>query len=466
MTTLILGQFLLASADQPPLSDAGVAVTGAEIADAGHNTDLLQKYAGAEIVDRRDCVLAPGFVNTHHHMYGVLAHGIPLRRAPAGFWPFLEDFWWPLVEDALTHEMIAAATDWACFEMASNGITSFYDCLEAPNAIPGALNVEAAIVEKWGLRGFLSFEATERQNPANGQAGLRENAEFIRRQCRGKAFGTKVSPSGRALPPNALPLQALQQPLVQGMMCFHTTFTCSRDFVQQAFALARELGVKVHMHLSEGTYEPEYCLQTYGKRTVEVYDDWRLLGPDVLASQCVQVSPREIDLLAQAGVNVSHMPLSNCEVGGGFAPVPEMLAQCITVGLGTDGYVNDFFEVMRAAFLIHKARLQDPTIMPASIVWKMATEDGGRALGLEKVGRLEPGWAADLIAIRADLPTPPAPHNLFDQLLLWRNAGHVSDVMAAGRWLKRDGQVLGADGQAIRARCQEAARRLWERADG
>jgi len=440
-TEVILGQFLITGADEEPLPQAGVAVSGAKILDTGANADLLRRYPDAEVVDKRDCALAPGFVNTHHHMYGVLAHGIPLQRAPAGFWPFLEEFWWPLVEDSLTHDLIAAATEWACFEMTSNGITAFYDCLEAPNAIPGALDVEAEVVERWGLRGILSFEATERKSAANGQEGLRENERFIRRQ-QGK------------------------DSLVQGMMCFHTTFTCSPDFIRQAFDLARALGVKTHMHLSEGTYEPEFCLRTYGKRTVEVYDEWGLLGPAVLASQCVQISPREIQLLAQAGVAVSHMPLSNCEVGGGFAPAPEMLAQGITVGLGTDGYVNDFFEVMRGAFLMHKARLQDPTVMPASVVWKMATESGARALGLENVGRVEPGWAADLIAIRADLPTPAAPHNLLDQLLLWRNGRHVSDVMVASEWLKRDGRVLRGDEATIRARCQQAAQRLWEKTHG
>lgn len=440
-TALVLGRFLVRSADEAPLEESGVAIQGQRIVDSGSNADLLRKYAQADVVDKRESIVAPGFVNAHHHMYGVLSHGIPLESAPRGFLPFLEDFWWPKVEDVLTHDLIAAATDWACFEMVSNGITTFCDCLEAPNAIPGALDVEAAIVERWGLRGILSFEATERVSHENGQLGLEENASFIRRWNQ-------------------------TQSLVTGIMCFHTAFTCSEDFIRQAFALARELGTKIHMHLSEGTHEPEYCLRHYGKRTVEVYDYWGLLGPHVLASQCVQISSQEIQLLARSGVQVAHMPLSNCEVGGGFAPVPELLARGATVGLGTDGYINDFFEVMRGAFLMPKARLQDPTVVPARVVWKMATEDGARALGLEDVGRLEPGYSADLIAIRPDVPTPLEPHNLLGQLLLWRNTGHVSDVMVAGRWLMRSGRVLGGEAPAIEERCREAARHLWERASG
>jgi 5-methylthioadenosine/S-adenosylhomocysteine deaminase len=219
------------------------------------------------------------------------------------------------------------------------------------------------------------------------------------------------------------------------------------------------------MHTSEGTFEPEWCLRMYGKRTIEVYHDWGVLGPHTLASQCVQISPNEIRLLAETGAGVTHMPLSNCEVGAGFSPVPEMLASRIIVGLGTDGYINDPFQVMRTAFLVPKARLLDANATSSQTVFGMATEDGARVLGLADVGRLEPGWAADLVVLRAELPTRAVAHNVFDQLILWRNPTDVSDVMVAGRWLKREGEVLGADREDLRARCQEAADRLWEKCD-
>ena len=91
-------------------------------------------------------MLAPGFVDAHTHLYGVLAHGIPLDKAPSGFWPFLVDFWWPLVEDRLDHEMICAATDLNLTHMLRSGITSFYDCTEGPNAISGCLAAQAEVV--------------------------------------------------------------------------------------------------------------------------------------------------------------------------------------------------------------------------------------------------------------------------------------------------------------------------------
>jgi 5-methylthioadenosine/S-adenosylhomocysteine deaminase len=374
------------------------------------------------------------------HLYGVLAHGISMAKAPSGFWPFLEEFWWPRIEDALDHDMITSATEWVVGELLRSGVTSFYDILEAPYALPGALLAQKAVVERLGARGVLSFEATERVNPTNASLGLRENVELIE-TCR------------------------RDQSLVNGLMSWHTTFTCSPSFVERAVGLARDLGVRYHAHVNEGVHEGEWCMENRGMRTVEMYDSLGVATPDLVASQCVQLSERERSIIAERGVNVTHMPLANCEVGGGIAPVPELVAAGVTMGLGSDGYVNDFFEVMRAACLLHKGRLQDPGVMPAATVFEMATSGGARALGLDQVGELRPGWLADLQVIDADLPTPVTAHNLFDQLVLWRNASHVSDVMVNGAWRVRGGEVYGLDRDRARARVHEQARRLWAKAE-
>ncbi|NKQ35055.1 MAG: amidohydrolase family protein [Chloroflexi bacterium] len=436
---IILPQYLIATPHKPPQHNWGARIVGSQVVAISPNADLQAQYPHDEIIEAPNSVLAPGFVNAHVHLYGVLAHGIPLANAPSGFWSFLNDFWWPLVEDALDTEMICAATDWVCAEMLRSGITSFYDCLEAPHVIPDALLAQKEVVERRGLRGILSFEATERVSRANGQLGLQENANFI-------------------------DLCQKEDGLVQGLMCFHTTFTCSASFIQQAFEMGAERDVLTHMHCNEGVHEPEYALQHFGKRTLEYYDDLGVTGPGMMASQCVQLSERERAIIAEKGIKVTHMPLSNCEVGGGIAPVPEQLAAGVTVGLGTDGYINDFFEVMRGAFLIHKAHQQNPQVMPAHEVWYLATEGGARAMGLEKVGLLEPGWTADLQLIDATMPTPLAGHNLYEQLLLWRNHSHVSDVMVAGQWRVRNGRVLDADLGQMRARVHENAERMWAKA--
>jgi cytosine/adenosine deaminase-related metal-dependent hydrolase len=445
--TVILPEFLIDVPGQPPKAGWGVRVHGDTIDTVAPAAELRNRFPNDQIWEAPGQALAPGFVDAHTHLYGVLAHGIPLDRAPSGFWPFLVDFWWPLVEDRLDHAMICAATDLNLVAMLRGGVTAFYDCTEGPNAIPGCLAVQAEVVRRRGIRGILSFEATERVSEENAELGLTENLEFIR-TCRAES-------SGRDGPP-----------LLSGLMCFHTTFTCSAPFIERAFALAAEEGVPVHMHVSEGTYEPEQSLALYGVRPLEYYDRLGVAGPDMLASQCVQITPEEIEIIARRGVRVTHMPLSNCEVGGGIAPVPDLLAAGVTVGLGSDGYITDFFEVMRGAFLIHKAHRRDPRVMPANDVWRLATEGGARAIGLDRVGRLAPGWQADLQLIDAVFPTPANVENLYEQLLLYRNANHVRMVMVAGQVRVRDGRVLGADvlgadEDALRARAHRAAKALW-----
>lgn len=442
---IILPDDLIDVPGEPPKHHWGVRVVADQIAAVAPWAELRKVYPDDEIVDAAGQTLSPGFVDAHTHLYGVLAHGIPhpSGKAPSGFWPFLTDFWWPLVEDRLNHEMICAATDLNLAMMLRGGVTSFYDITEAPHALPGCLAAQAEVVRDRGIRGILSVEATERVSKENGQLGLRENLEFIRACKRSN-------------------LQPSTSNLVSGLMCYHTTFTCSAEFIRQAFELAAVEGVSVHMHASEGAYEPEHALTHFGGRTFEYYDRLGVAGPSMQASQCVQITPAEIDILARRGVRVTHMPLSNCEVGGGIAPVPDLLAAGVTVGLGSDGYITDMFEVMRGAFLIHKAHRQDPRVMPASLVWRLATEGGARALGLEKVGRLAPGWQADLQLIDSALPTPSEAWNLYDQLLLYRSRRDVRAVMVAGQWRVRDGALLGLDEAALRASVHRAAQRLWQ----
>jgi cytosine/adenosine deaminase-related metal-dependent hydrolase len=436
---LILPEWLIANTDEPPHKATGVRVSGDVITDVAPNAELISRFPNDERWEASGQVLSPGFVNTHTHLYGVLSHGIPLSKAPDGFWPFLKDFWWPMVEDGVDHEMLRAAVEWQCQLMIRSGISSFYDCLEAPHSLPGNLEVEFQIVEKYSLRAILSFEATQRVSKENGELGLQENAQFIDR-CRQRGG------------------------LISGMMCYHTTFTCAADFIRRAFDLANERGTLVHAHCSEGTYEPEQALKNFGMRPIAYYDHLGVLGPNMLLSQCVQIDAKEIDFLAQHGAHVSHMPLSNCEVGAGIAPIPQLAAAGVTMGLGSDSYIDNFFEVMRGAFLIHKANQCDPRKMPARLVWHMATEGGAKALNLHNVGRIQPGWQADLQLIDAGVPTPAGDWNLFDQLILYRNPEHVRMVMTAGKPLLKEGRLVVGDEQSARQAVSAQAARLWKKA--
>jgi len=442
----ILGGWLMRSALEEPLADWGVLMDDGAIETVGPNAEIRRLVDPGRIEDATSCVVMPGFCDAHMHMYGVLSHGIKVPSAFKDLGGFLKDFWWPLVEDRIDHELIRVTTSHACYEMIQSGVTSFMDVLEAPNSLPGCLRVEAEVVRGTGLRGVLSFEASERMGPELAKAGLEENRRFVAENS-----SANCSAGG----------------LIRGMMCIHTTFSCSPSYISEARAISKDLGCSIHMHLSEGNYEPEQCLENSGKRPVELYRDLDYLGPDVLASQSVQVTPAEVDIMARHGVAVCHMPLSNCEVGAGIAPVPDMLKRGMRVGLGSDGYVTDFFQVMRGAFLIHKAYRQDAGVMPASQVVDMATRAGPAIIGFERTGLLQEGFRADVIAVDlSHLPTPVLAHNLVDQLLLYCGPHDVKSVMVDGRYLKKDGRVLVLDGPAVRQRTREAARKFWSEAGG
>jgi len=433
--TVITADWLITSADQSPQALSGVRVLDSEIADVGSNEDLRTKYPEDDVVDARGKVILPGFVNAHTHLYGVLAHGIPLENPPEGFWEFLKDYWWPKIEDSLDQDMIAAATKWACVEMLQSGTTTFYDVLEAPNSLPGGLLTEREIIKETGLRGILSFEATERSGEKIAHLGIEENL--------------------------ALHEIAKEDDLISAMMCLHTTFTCSKEFISHAFQKAQDNELGFHVHCNEGTHEGDWCQDNHGKRPLELYEDLKVTNSTFLASQCVHLSAEEREIIQRNEVKVTHMPLANCEVGGGIAPIPELLEQGVTIGLGSDGYINDFYEVMRGAFLIHKARLRDPGTMPAETVLEMATVGGAKALGLTNVGELKEGFSADLQVVDARFPTPATKENLLEQIILWRNASHVRDVMVAGEWQVRDNQILCIDIEDARLALHEQARRLW-----
>ncbi len=415
--------------------DWGIRIQGGKIAEVGPNASL-KAAAGDTVTDAKGQVILPGFVNGHTHMYGVLSHGITTDALVTEFGSFLEDFWWPYVEDRIDHRLAKLTAQWACVEMIESGVTTFFDILEGPNSIPGGLEAEAEAIHEAGLRGYLSFEACQRMSEENGQTGIAENADFF--------------------------LAHQDDELVKGIMSIHTLFTCDKDFVLAARKRAREIGAKFHMHLSESVMEPAWCEEHYGMRTIEYYDSIGALDKDVVASQMVQLSDKEINMAAKSGMSAVSMPLSNCEVGGGVAPVPEMLAAGMQVGLGSDGYVNNFFEVMRGAFLIHKAYKQDTQAMPANVVYDMATAMGGRALGRPDLGVIAPGNPADVITMRVDdTPTPINDRNFYDQVVLFRNPADVINVYVAGKALKENGQLTTLNKEAIRAELREAAARFW-----
>ena len=437
-TLLVKNAFIVTMDHQRRVIEKGyVAIDGGTIQRVGEGNPV--DINADNVIDATGQVVIPGLVCAHNHMYGILSHGMPLNAPPTSFYGFLKDFWWPQVEDRIGTREITAATRMACVQMAKTGTTTFADILEAPKSIPGALDAEAEIVEKAGLRGVLSFEASERAGEKVAEQSLDENVRFIKKWNK-------------------------HQGLVRGMLCTHTLFTCSIPFLQTARELASRLGAGIHIHLEEGVYEADYSKGKYGKLPIEVYENIGFLGGDLLASQCVHTQPLEIAIMKKHDVKVAHMPLSNCEVGGGIAPLPEFLNSGLTVSLGTDGYVTDMFEVTRAAFLIHKGKRQDASMIPANIAFEMATIGGARVLKMEdQIGSLEVGKQADLALLSAKFPTPLTTKNVYDQIVAFGTGSSVETVVVSGRIIVNNGKTTGVSEDEAKEECLSAARQFWRR---
>src|SRR5208337_4396748 len=161
------------------LEGFGVAYEEGKIVLFAPLEECRKTYPRAEVLERSESVVSPGFVNAHMHLYGILAHGIASPVPIGSFKGFLEDYWWPLVENLLDPPMIVAATRASALELIESGVTSLCDVLEAPLAGPEGLAAEAAVLDELGLRAVVSTEACERISPETALRGLEENASLI-----------------------------------------------------------------------------------------------------------------------------------------------------------------------------------------------------------------------------------------------------------------------------------------------
>ena len=390
-----------------------------------------------EILDKKNSIVFPGFVNAHMHQYGVLSHGIPQAGKVIDFRTFLENYWWPFIENRIRKKEVLITAKATMAEMIRSGITSFCDILEAPFTEEDTLTAQGELIEKTGMRAIVSLESSQRISEENGQECLKQNVEAVRH------FQEKPG-------------------LVRGAICTHTTFTCTEKFIEKAAEYAKQNHVILQFHLNESKYEPEWLKTHEGELPVNIYKKADALGRNTIATQCVKMKEEEIQCLKETETQVVHMPVSNGEVGGGIAPVTHMIEEGIKPALGTDGYVNDFFQVMRQTFLIHKAALESTETMPAPLVFRMATEYGARAMGLDDCGTLEPGKMADLVIYKDRQPTPVTLENIYDQLAVYGDSRNVTDVMVNGKWIMKDSKLLTLEEEKIREEVRQCAEEFWQ----
>jgi 5-methylthioadenosine/S-adenosylhomocysteine deaminase len=254
----------------------------------------------------------------------------------------------------------------------------------------------------------------------------------------------------------------------------HAPYSCTPELVRGLLDVAEERDALLKTHLAETQDEVDEIQQKYGVSPVVHMDNLGFLGPRTLVAHAIWLTDEDIRIFAERGVTVAHDPTSNMKLTAGICPVPKLLDNGVTVGLGTDSVVSnnrlDLFEAMKTTALIHKVVHMDPTLLPAEQVVQLATRGGAEALGLmADVGTLEVGKKADLIVVDFDRPhlTPhhlSVPQNVYSHLVYSAVAADVDTTIVDGHVLMENRQVRTLDDEAVSAQAQQSAESLLRQA--
>jgi len=225
--------------------------------------------------------------------------------------------------------------------------------------------------------------------------------------------------------------------------------SCSEELLLQTYSLSKEYGVHFHSHAAENKKETELVEQTFGARNIRYFDKLGIVGPDVCLAHCIWLDEKEKDILEHNKIKVLHCPSANLKLGSGIAPIPEYLKRGISVSLGADGAPcnnnMDIFNEMRLAALIQKPK-NGPTAMNSESVFRMATIEGAKALGLEsQIGSIEVGKKADLVFCKLnDLRSIPF-ENIYSKVVYSTNSSGVVHSMIDGKWVIKDRTLSAYD---------------------
>ncbi len=426
---------LIKNVDVIPMTEAGlvykdavIAIDNDQIVYVGPSKGLDEKWQAEENIDGAGRIALPGFVNAHTHAAMTLlrsyADDLPLMK-------WLQERIWPL-EDRLTAEDVYWGSKLCIAEMIKSGTTTFADMYFFMEDV-------AKAVKESGIRADLS----------RGMIGVAptgplalEESEILLNNWQGAADGritVKLGP--------------------------HAPYTCPPDYLEKVMAIADKYDAGMHIHVAETKGECEDMQKMYGKTPVAHLNSLGLFDYKVLAAHCVHLTEEDINILKQKRVGVAHNPESNMKLASGVAPIPDLLAAGVTVGLGTDGASSnnnlDMLEEMRSAALLAKVNKMDPTVVPAYEALRMATAGSAEAIGLgDSVGQLKAGYKADLILIDTEKAHLYPKHDYFAHIVYAAQSSDIDTVMINGKVVLKDRHITSFDEKETLTQVQICANRL------
>ncbi|MDI7276863.1 MAG: 8-oxoguanine deaminase [Anaerolineae bacterium] len=426
------------------ISDGGVYAEGNCILQVGPTRDLPERADA--VIDARGMVVLPGLINTHHHLYQTLTRALP-AVLNAGLFDWLATLY--RVWLGLDAEAVYVSALLGMAELLLSGCTTTTDQLYIfPNG--ASIDDEIRAAQELGMRfqpcrGSMSLGMSQGGLPPDE---LVQDEDTILADCE-RLIRRYHDPRPRAM------LRISLAPT--------SPFSVTEELMRQTAEMARRHGVRLHTHVAETLDEEAYTLRRVGRRPVEYMDHLGWLGPDVWFAHAVHLSPAEVARLAATGTSVAHCPTSNMRLGSGIAPVVEMLAAGVAVGLAVDGSASndssDMLAEARQALLLQRVA-RGAQAVGAREVLDMATRQGARALGRDDVGVLAPGMAMDLIGLRLDrLAYAGALHDLA-AVPIFCAPQTVDLAVVDGQERVCDGQIVGLDLESLVATHNAISRRL------
>lgn len=419
-------------ADRGVIEHGAVAVKDGEIVAVGKADEIAAGYAAAEVIEGENRVLMPGMVNGHTHSAMVLFRGM---ADDLDLMTWLTKYIFPMEGRYVDPDFIKIGSELACWEMIRGGTTSFVDMYFYPEVIAG-------VVDRCGLRAILSAPMIDFPSP--GFKGWDDSY----------AAGVKFVKDWQGKHPRITPALAP-----------HAPYTVSKEHLAQVTATAKELGAPISIHIAEDQAEVKTVHEKYGITSVELMQDVGMTAVTTVAAHVVWPTDADMRVLANSKVGAIHNPTSNLKTAAGIAPVPQMLAAGVKVGLGTDGAASnndlDMWEEMRLAALLNKGKQNDPTLIPAETALRMATAGGAEAVGLgETTGMLKAGLRADMIQVSLDSLRLEPLYDVLSHLVYAAGSRDVVTTIVDGRVLMQDGKVLTVDEEALREKVHEIAGKI------
>lgn len=443
MTILIRNATTIVTMDDAAqeLCDADILIENGAILEIGLG---LPRGPKTEIVDAQGCVVTPGLVNTHHHLYQTLTRAVPGGQ-DALLFGWLKTLY-PIWARFGPEEMFVSAQI-GLAELALSGCSLTSDHLYLyPNG--ARLDDTIAAAQEIGLR----------FHPTRGAMSIGESDGGLPPDSLVERENTILEDCIRVIDTHH---DASEGAMVRVGVAPCSPFSVSRDLMRDAALLARDKGVMLHTHLAENDEDIAYSLDQFGCRPGQYAEDLGWTGDDVWHAHCVKLDGAEIDLFARSRTGVAHCPCSNCRLGSGIAPVRELRDAGVPVGLGVDGSAsNDAGNLVaeaRQAMLLQRVA-NGADAMSAREALHIATRGGAGVLGRPDCGQLAVGKRAD-IAIW-DISGIESAGSWDPAALLLAGPTQVKHLFVEGRQVVRDSRITTIDMPRVIERQNRLARDL------